>query len=123
MLEIMSSDKKTVKTAVKDPSAMTWGLKDVSGSNAGRTTDTIMHKDRRGQKVTLSLAWNGPTPAEASAILQAFNPEYIFLRYTDPLTNTKTTKEFYVGDRSAPVKVWQSNNKLYETVSFEVIER
>jgi len=124
MLEIMN-DNGSVKTALPDPSAMTWEVHDVSGSDAGRTQDTIMHKNRKGQKRTLSLTWNGPTPDEISTILKATNPEYFKLRYHDAMENKKLIKTFYRSDPSAPVKSWidRENGKIYETLSFEVIER
>ena len=40
---------------VKTPSSFTWGLQDISASESGRTDDTIMHKNRVGQKRTISL--------------------------------------------------------------------
>lgn len=64
-------------TAIKTPSSFSWGLQDVSDSASGRTQDTIMHKNRVGQKRKIALGWNNPTKEEAAAILQAFNPEYI----------------------------------------------
>lgn len=36
--------------AVKTPSSFSWGLQDISDSAAGRTQDTVMHKNRVGQK-------------------------------------------------------------------------
>lgn len=108
---------------IKDPSAFTWGLQDVSDSAAGRTQDTLMHKNRVGQKRKISLTWNGIRKGEASTILQAFNQEYIDVTYPDALSGEDETRTFYVGDRSAPMKIWTVNKKLYSQVSFEIIER
>ena len=109
--------------AVKTPSSFSWGLQDVSGNDSGRTQDTIMHKNRIAQKRQISLSWTAPTPQEAAAILQAFNPEYIRITYPDAMSGAEETRTFYVGDRSAPVKVWNIGNKRYESVAFELIER
>lgn len=108
---------------VKTPSSFSWGLQDVSDSASGRTQDAVMHKNRIAQKRKLSLSWAAPTPQEASAILQAFNPEYIDITYPDGLSGKNETRTFYVGDRSAPMKIWNIGNKRYESVSFDVIER
>lgn len=108
---------------VKEPSEMTYGLQDVSYSGAGRTQDFVMHKFRGAQKVTLGLAWSMTTPEETAQILQAFDPEYVFVTYHDAKLNADITKEFYVGDRSAPVHMWTVNNKYYKSVSFNIIER
>lgn len=109
--------------AVKTPSAFSWGLQDVSDSASGRTLDALMHKNRIAQKRKISLSWNHPTPQEAAAILQAFNPEYVRVRYPDALSGTNETRTFYVGDRSAPMKIWTVRNKRYSQVSFDIIER
>lgn len=108
---------------IKSPSTLTYGLKDISASDSGRTDDTIMHKNRVGQKVTLDLSWSGSTPEEASEILKAFDPEYIDVTYHDPKENKLVTKNFYSGDKKAPVKIWTVNQKRYESISFNIIER
>lgn len=108
---------------IKTPSSFSWGLQDVSDSASGRTQDAIMHKNRIAQKRKLSFTWNAPTPQETSQILQAFNPEYISVTYPDAMSGRKETRTFYVGDRSAPMKIWTIGNKRYESISFDVIER
>lgn len=109
--------------ALPEPSEFSWGHQDVSDSDSGRTEDTIMHKNRIGQKVTLSLGWNNITPDVAHAVLNAVQPEYFNITYFDPLEGQDTTKTFYVGDRSAPVKWWNVKGKIYSKLSFNVIER
>lgn len=95
----------------KNAVLFSWGLQDVSDSASGRTQDTIMHKNRVGQKRKIALGWNNPTKEEAAAILQAFNPEYINVTYPDAMSGTDETREFYVGDRSAPMKMWTVKRK------------
>lgn len=109
--------------AIKTPSSFSWGLQDVSDSAAGRTQDAVMHKNRIAQKRKLSLSWAFPTQTETAKILAAFNPQYIQVTYPDAMSGRDETRTFYVGDRSAPMKVWTINNKRYETLSFDVIER
>lgn len=111
-----------------DPSSMEWGLQDISASDAGRVQDAgnTMYKMRTSQKVKLNLTWTMPTAAQASAILQAVNPEYFTATYFDPMANAFQTKTFYVGDRSAPMK-WYNLGGIqgtrYSTLSFDIIER
>ena len=112
---------KTVDgAAIKCPSGYTWGLQDISSSDAGRTEDGKMHKNRIGQVVKLELAWNNIKTAEVSTILKAFNPEYITVCYLDAMQGEYITSEFYVGDRSSPayntaLGVW--------SISFNIVER
>lgn len=105
------------------PSSFTWGLQDISLNESGRTDDTVMHKNRVGQKRKLGLGWNAPTWEVTSKILQAVNPEYVHITYPDMMSGKYETREFYVGDRSAPVKCWWVGNQRMEVLSFDVIER
>lgn len=105
------------------PSTMKWGLIDVSDSDSGRTQDTIMHKNRVGQKRQIQLGWNGTSPEKTAQILQMFNPEYVSVKYWDAMGGEYQTRTFYVGDRSAPVTCWTVRNKIYESVSFNIIEQ
>lgn len=109
--------------AMPCPSAYTFGLQDVSAADSGRTDDTVMHKNRVGQKRTIALQWNGKTWSETSRIMQAFNPEYISVRYPDMLSGQYETRTFYVGDRSAPVKWWYAGKQIVDSISFNIIER
>lgn len=105
------------------PSSFSWGLQDISASESGRTDDTLMHKNRVGQKRKISLAWNGKDWETTSKILQAFDPEYIEVKYPDMMSGTYETRTFYVGDRTAPVKWWWVGNQRMESISFDIIER
>ena len=107
--------------AVKCPSSYTYRLQDVSAPGAGRTEDMEMQKMRLGQKVKIDLSWSACTTAEVSAILQAFNPEYVSVEYLDPYANAWTTKTFYVGDRASPL--YNATSGLWENVTFNIIER
>ena len=114
---IQSVDGKSIKA----PSSYQWDMEDLSDSSAGRTEDCVMHKNRIGQKVAISLSWNNiPTP-DASAILKAFDPEYISVKYLDPKVGGYATKTFYVGNRSAPL--YNGKLGLWSNVSFKIIEK
>lgn len=105
------------------PSTFDFGLMDVSAAESGRTDDSVMQKNRVAQKRKIALAWSELTPEETSTVLQAFNPEYISVYYWDAMAGAYQTRNFYVGDRSANVHFWFANNKRFEKVSFDIIER
>lgn len=107
--------------AVKCPSAYQWKLQDISDSDAGRTEDTVMDKKRIGQCVKLELQWQNATVEEAAVILKMFNPEYINITYLDAMEGKYLTKEFYVGDRAAPL--YNCYKGIWSSISFNVIER
>nr|DAG16230.1 MAG TPA: protein of unknown function DUF5037 [Bacteriophage sp.] len=106
---------------VKCPSSYQWKMQDISASDAGRTEDTKMDKKRIGQIRKIELEWQNVTVKEASAILQAFNPEYITVCYLDAMTGTYRTGEFYVGDRSTPL--YNAKLGVWNNVAFNIIER
>lgn len=108
-------------TNIPSPSSYLWELDDISAPGAGRTEDTVMHKKRIGQVVGLELSWRNISTEAASIILQAFNPEYINVRYLDPLTGGFTTSEFYVGNRSAPI--YNASLGVWSNISFNIIKR
>lgn len=102
------------------PSKYNWKLSDVSAADAGRTEDALMHKMRIAQKVHIELEWQNISDANASAILTAFQPEYISVNYYDYKALAFHTKTFYVGDRQVT-----SYNRLkgISTISFNIIEQ
>ena len=106
-----------------NPSSLNWSLQDVSIGDSGRDDTGYMYKGRITQKRKLEIEWKAVTPSEASTILSAFNPEYINVRYFDPLLNSWQIKNFYAGDRACNVKIWTVDSKLYETLKFNIIER
>ena len=105
------------------PSKMEWSLQDVSIGDSGRDDSGLMYKGRITQKRKLNLEWAGKRPDVVATILSAFNPEYVDVRYWDAMENAYAIRTFYVGDRAAPVKIWTVGNKVYETISFDIIER
>ena len=109
--------------AMPQPYQYSWSLQDVSAPGAGRTEDALMHKDRVAQKRKLALAWRMKDTSVTAMILQAFNPEYVQVRYWDMLDNCYETRTFYSGDKDSPVKLWWVGRHLIETISFDIIER
>lgn len=107
--------------SVPCPSGYQWKLEDMSKADAGRTEDGVMDKGRIGQIIGLELEWRYVSTETASQILNAFNPEYINVTYLDPLQGDFVTKEFYVGNRSAPL--YNSEMGLWENISFNIISR
>ena len=121
-MEVTRTLNKINGTYIPDPSSLQWGIQSVSDSNAGRTTDGLMHVNLITRKRKLELVWNGVDFATASEILQAVNPETFNVTYHDALTNTNLTKKFYVGDRTAPVYSYHDGYKWYSNVSLNIIE-
>lgn len=107
---------------IPDPSSLQWGLQSVSDPNAGRSLDGKMHVNLVTRKRKLELSWNGVDFATAKEILQAVNSETFWVEYLDALENRKLKKQFYVGDRTAPVNSYAVGYRWYTNVSFNLIE-
>ena len=105
------------------PSVMEIGIQDVSAADAGRTQQGVMQKMRIAEKTTINLEWWEPSRALTSQILWAVHPEYFNVTYYDPKTMAVVTKVMYVGDRTAPVRMWGDDRAFYSRVSFNLIER
>lgn len=109
-----------------DPQSLTWGLQDISSSDAGRTlaSGNPMKKMRTAQKRKLQITWTMLTAEQVSTILKAFNPENFYVRYWDAMDCKFETRQFYAGDRTAPLKWFQLPKKgtRFTTLSFDIIE-
>ena len=109
--------------SIPDPSKYSYGLQDVSASDAGRTEDALMQKNRVAQKRKLDLEWQNISPAKVSLILTCFNPEYVNVRYFDSMDNQYETRHFYVGDRSNVYYSFATPTGIISTLKFNIIER
>lgn len=72
-----------------------WQRADVDGEGAGRVLSGTMIRDRKAIKIRMDVTCRPITAEEQSIILQAIEPEYVTVRYTDPVTNTVKTGTFY----------------------------
>lgn len=107
----------------KCPSKLRWKKSDISGKDAGRTNDAIMHKNRIAKKRTLSLGWINLSKMEIHEVLAAFDPEYVRVTYWDPLDGSDVTRTFYTGDMEADVSWWRKGRERYSTLNFDVVEQ
>lgn len=103
------------------PSSYKWSEEDLSESDAGRTEDGVMSKQRIGQVVKIELKWQAVSIADASTILKAFDPEYITVKYLDAKQGKFVTSDFYVGNRSTPL--YNTTLGLWSNISFNIIAK
>lgn len=122
MAEVQRTILKINGTFIPDPSSLQWGLQTVSDPNAGRTMDGKMHVNKVTEKRKLELQWSGVDYATTAEILQAVHHETFQVNYLDAMTNTRQTRTFYVGDRTAPVYSYHEGYQWYTNVTFNLIE-
>lgn len=103
------------------PSSYVCEIEDVSGANAKRTEDTVMHKKKIGQAIAISVTYKMISVRDCAKLLQAFNPEYLFAEFLDPKAGDYRILEFYVGNRSVPL--YNAGLGKWESLSFKIIQR
>lgn len=101
------------------PHIYEWSEDDISDENAGRTEDAKMHKNRVAQIRTLHLSWDGLKTDEISAVLTAFDPEYVQVQYLDAKAGAYTTDTFYVGGRHS--SIYNAKTQVWGPLTFDVI--
>ncbi|SFC52121.1 DUF6711 family protein [Bacillus sp. UNCCL81] len=119
-LEIGASAGSTV--AVKTPSEFQVTILDLDSEKSTRNANGNLVRTRIAIKRKISVTFPPTTIAEMQTILTALHnggATSFFCKYLDPMLGI-TTKEFYVGDRVAPLY----NNVLgrWDKISMEFIE-
>lgn len=107
--------------SIKCPSDYKWKEQDISDNAAGRDSAYVMNKSRKAQIVALELKWKNVSIEDASAILKAFDPEYVRVCYLDAKAGVWRESEFYTGDRAAPL--YNGELGVWKEISFNIIER
>ena len=111
---------------IADPQSLTWDLYDLdSEDGSGRNQLGEMFRDRVAQKRKLNCKWGPMEPAQMAILLQAMDSVFFTIRYPDAHDGTYREGEFYVGDRSTPMYVWNNTKGkyLWEGLSANFIER
>lgn len=75
-----------------------WQRADVDGANAGRTLDGTMIRDRRATKIRWDVTCRPLTGAELATVLSLIEPEFVMLNYSNPVTNSVTSGQFYANN-------------------------
>lgn len=116
-----SNVTKYFPTDLPIPCAYSYELDDVSEPDAGRVENGYMYKKRIGQVFAVELEWWGITSAEVSAIMQAFDDEYLTVKLWNAKTGTWATTEMYVGNRTAPM--YSATLNIWSNLKFKLIKR
>lgn len=101
-----------------------WQRSDVDGPNAGRTLDGTMIRDRRAIKIRWDITCKPLTSEELSTVLSLIEPEFVTVTYTNPVTNTTATKQFY--SNNFPVQFLlstETGQELWQGLTFPLIEK
>lgn len=97
-----------------------WQRNDIDGTNAGRTMDGTMHRERVTSKVRLDVTCLPLSSENASIVLNAIYPEYVEVEYTDPMYGP-SIKQMYSNNN--PATYVDTVTDLWEGITFPLIER
>lgn len=114
------------KIDIADPMTLTWDIYDLdSEEGAGRNQSGLMFRDRVAVKRKLNCSWGALEPQDMSRLLKAMDGVFFTIRYPDAHDGTYREGEFYVGDRSAPLYMWNEAKQkfLWEGLTANFIER
>jgi hypothetical protein len=114
------------KFDIADPQTLTWDIYDLdSEDGAGRNQEGLMFRDRVAVKRKLNCTWPPMDDHEMSKLLKAMSDVFFTIRYPDAHDGTYREGEFYVGDRSAPMYMWnaEKGKYLWQGLSANFIER
>ena len=97
-----------------------WQRNDLDGSNAGRTLDGVMHRERLASKVRLDITCLPLSSQDAKTVLNAIFPEYVEVEYTDPQYGL-VYKTMY--SNNTPATYINTVTDMWEGITFPLIER
>lgn len=97
-----------------------WQRNDLDGSNAGRTMDGTMHRDRVTSKIRLDITCLPLSSEDAKTVLNAISPEYVEVEYIDPM-HGRVTKSMY--SNNIPATYINTKTDMWEGITFPLIER
>lgn len=99
-----------------------WSRNDIDGSNAGRTQDGVMHRDRVDSKAKLELSIRRVTTEQFMALNAALAPQYIDVTYLDPREGV-VTRTFYGSSVSSSIMRVSGGKTYWTGTTFNLIER
>lgn len=110
---------------IADPQTLTWDIYDLDSESGGRNQLGEMFRDRVAVKRKLNCTWGPMEPAEMATLLKAMDEVFFTVRYPDAHDGTYREGEFYVGDRSTPMYMWNEEKQkyLWSGLSANFIER
>lgn len=92
--------------------------------NSDADSNGTLHRNRVCVKRKISLEWGPLAWGDISKILTLTEDIYFNCRYPDPKTMKFETKQFYVGDRTAPICVVQDGGDvMWEGLTMDIVER
>ena len=100
-----------------------WTRFDVEAPDTGRTLDGVMHRGRVAVKVRLDVTCRPLTASEASTVLNAIAPEFVTVRYVDPMQGSVVKTMYSNNIPALCATVYDDSSARWEGLEFPLIER
>lgn len=102
---------------------LTWTRYDIDGSDAGRTMDGKMWRNKVATKIKMNITCIPMDGEDLHTLLNLILPEYVDVTYDDPMYG-RVTKTFYSNNNPASFYMIQVNGQeLWNGISFPLVER
>ena len=100
-----------------------WTRFDVEAPDTGRTLDGVMHRGRVAVKIRLDITCRPLTAAEAATVLNAIGPEFVTVRYEDPMFGSVAKTMYSNNIPTICATVYPDGTARWEGLQFPLIER
>ncbi len=99
-----------------------WSRNDIDDPESGRTLDGVMHRGRVATKIRLDITCRPLKASELSIVLNLIYPEYITVRYNDPMSG-QVTKTMYSNNNPASYCIKKPNGtEWWNGITFPLVE-
>lgn len=99
-----------------------WQRNDIDSSEAGRTMDGQMHRGRVATKIRLDITCRPLRSSEAAIVLNAVWPEYISVRYLDPMSGEVTKRMYSNNNPATHMLIQDDGTEWWSDITFPLIE-
>lgn len=97
---------------------------DIDAPNSGRTLDAEMHRGRVASKIRLDVTFRPLKESEAQIVLSAIAPEWVTVKFYDPMQGVEVTKTMYSNNRKASFLLHRKRlEDLWKVDTFPLIEK
>ncbi len=100
-----------------------WTRFDVEAPDTGRTLDGAMHRGRVAVKVRLDVTCRPLTAAETATVLNAIAPEFVTVRYEDPMFGSVSKTMYSNNIPALCATIYPDGTARWEGLQFPLIER
>ncbi len=99
-----------------------WTRNDVDGPNAGRNIEGTMERDRVATKIRLDITCTMLTSTSLSTLLNLIYPEYVHVRYSDPMLGTRTVWMYSNNNPAVFSHYDLQSQEWWKEITFPLIE-